>query len=83
MKLNPDTKYEVSIAKTTIPKGLTFIDLTIGKWYPIYHIDNIGPTTFSFKNDVGMELYSLHMNSSHLAGGNWKVRKVKDKKCSK
>ena len=70
-------KREAQIAKSALPKNAYLMDLTLGKWYPIFDYDTVGCVSFRLCDDVDEKIFVVQKNSFHLAGGNWKVRKVK------
>lgn len=78
MKLKERQEYEVQIAKTTLPKDYTFLGLfEIDKWYPARKHRVLSGVEILCD---GCWYYSMLRGTSHLGGGNWKVRKVKEGK---
>ena len=79
-------KYETCMAKTTVPKGMMskIVFLKPDTWYPIRKLKasafGEGDPIFEFLSPSGNWVYTHKLNSSHLQGGNFKVRRVKDAK---
>ena len=74
MKKERTGEWEACIAESTLPKGWGRSYLEIGRWYPIESFTGQGAY---IKMPDGDTCFILLKNCCHLAGGNWKIRRVK------
>jgi hypothetical protein len=75
-------KWEAQIAKSTVPKGTILNgDLIMDKWYPVTQMQGgkgkNAPYFWIGNGTIDHWIYTGKLDSAHLDGGNWKLRKVK------
>ncbi len=79
MNIVEGQKYEVQIAKSTLPKSWHRKYIATDVWYPATKVRASNNPNHGCFFGFGRDYFVLK-NCPHLDGGNWKIRKVKEKK---